>query len=313
MYKYSIIIPVYNEELVIAELYQRLKKTMSDLNDEYEVIFINDGSSDASYNLIKDICEKDANVKLLNFSRNFGHQIAISAGLDFSDGDAVVIMDADLQDPPELIPEMISKWKEGFDIIYARRIKRKGETLFKRITAHLFYRLLKGITNCDIPVDTGDFRLIDKKVCKSINKLHEKSRYVRGLISWLGFKFTFIDYVRDERFAGETRYPVGKMIKFALDAITSFSYKPLTIASYFGFFLSGISFLYLLFVIYEKLFTNNTVLGWTSVIAVSLLFNGIILVILGVMGEYIGRIYEEVKGRPLYVLRDQIGFKANNQ
>ena len=313
MYKYSVIIPIYNEESVISELYKRLKKVMSGLQDEHEIIFINDGSLDSSCTLIKDICEKDTKVKLLNFSRNFGHQIAISAGLDFADGDAVVIIDADLQDPPELIPKMIDKWKEGYEIVYAKRIKRKGESLFKRITAYLFYRILKGITNSDIPVDTGDFRLIDKKVCKSINKLHEKSRYVRGLISWLGFKHTFIEYVREERFAGETRYPVGKMINFALDAITSFSYKPLTIASYFGFSLSGISFLYLLFVIYEKLFTNNTVLGWSSVIAVSLFFNGIILVILGVMGEYIGRIYEEVKGRPLYILRDQIGFKTNNQ
>lgn len=311
MCKYSIVIPIFNEELVIPELYSRLKLVMNNTGNEYELIFINDGSRDSSCHLIREICKKDNRVKLLDFSRNFGHQVAISAGLDFAKGDAVVIIDADLQDPPELILKMIKKWEEGYEVVYGKRLVRKGETLFKKFTAYIFYRFLKNMTDCDIPVDTGDFRLIDRKVCDSVLKLSEKSRYMRGLISWIGFKQTFIEYVREERFAGETRYSLRKMIRFALDAVASFSYKPLILASYFGFFLSGVSFLYLLIVIYQKLFTNNTIVGWTSVIAISLFFNGIILIILGIMGEYIGRIYEETKNRPLYILREKIGFELN--
>ena len=309
MVKYSVIIPIFNEELVIQELYSRLKKVMDAGEGDYELVFVNDGSTDSSPSMIKKLCEKDNYVKLLNFSRNFGHQIAISAGLDHASGDAIIIIDADLQDPPEVIPEMIKKWKEGYEVVYGKRMQRKGETFLKKITAYIFYRFLKSMTSYDVPMDTGDFRLIDKKVCENIKKLGEKSRYMRGLISWVGFNQTFVEYVREERLAGKTKYPLRKMIHFALDAITSFSYKPLRLASYLGFILSVFSFIYLLVVIYQKLFTSTTIVGWTSVIAVNLLFNGIVLIILGIIGEYIARIYEESKNRPLYVLREKVGFK----
>jgi dolichol-phosphate mannosyltransferase len=308
MSKYSIVIPVFNEELVVKTTYERLKNVLNNIDGEYELIFIDDGSTDKTAELIKECSLSDVHVKLLSFSRNFGHQIAISAGIDYADGDAVIIIDADLQDPPEVIPEMIKKWKEGYEIVYGKRVKRKGESIFKIITAFAFYRVLKKITQYDIPLDSGDFRLIDKKVCDVIKKLGEKSRYMRGLVCWVGFKHTFVEYDRDERLAGETKYPFNKMFQFAMDAITSFSYKPLRLASYIGFTISGLSFIYLLVVIYQRFFTDTTIVGWTSVIAVSLFFNGIILVMLGIVGEYIGRIYEEVKDRPLYVLRDKVGF-----
>ena len=309
MAKYSLVIPVYNEEVVIVETHKRLVKVIASIGEDFELIFINDGSTDSTGALIKEICKKNNNVKLLEFSRNFGHQTAISAGIDFAKGEATIIIDADLQDPPEVIPEMIKKWKEGFEVVHGKRIKRKGESLFKKLTAFLFYRLLKNLTSFDIAVDSGDFRLIDKKVCATIKNMHEKSRYMRGLFSWVGYSQTFVEYVREERFAGETKYPLKKMLQFALDAITSFSYRPLRIASYIGFLLSCVSFLYLLIVIYQRLFTNTTITGWTSVIVVNLFFFGIVLIILGIIGEYIGRIYEETKNRPLYILKDKLGFE----
>lgn len=311
MSKYSIVVPVFNEETLINESYLRLKQVMDKVNEEYEFIFINDGSTDASATYLKSICSKDSHVKLVDFSRNFGHQVAITAGLDCADGDAVIMIDADLQDPPEVILEMIKKWKEGYEVVYGKRLKRKGETIFKKISAYLFYRLLKYLTKYDIPVDTGDFRLIDRRVCNAMRNLCEKGRYVRGLISWVGFKQTFVLYVREERISGETKYPLSKMIQFALDAITAFSYRPLRIATYLGFIFSGLSFLYFLFVIYEKLFTSKTILGWTSLIAINSFMNGVVLIILGITGEYIGRIYEETKSRPLYIIREKIGFKEN--
>ena len=308
MSKYSIVIPVFNEEAVIDITYNKLKQVMGTLNEDYELIFINDGSKDTTVEKVKGFCKKDNAVKLLDFSRNFGHQIAISAGIDYAEGDAVIIIDSDLQDPPEVILEMIKKWKEGYEVVYGKRIKRKGETIFKRFTAFCFYRLLKSVTNYDIPVDTGDFRLIDKKVCNTLKEINEKSRFMRGLVSWVGFKQGYVEYVRDERHAGVTKYPLRKMVNFALDAITSFSYKPLKLASYLGFALSFVSFIYFLNVIYLKLFTDKTVLGWTSILAVNLFFHGMLLIILGIIGEYIARIYEETKNRPLYILRDKINF-----
>ena len=310
MSKYSIIIPVFNENEVVNETYSRLKKILDSTGEEYELVFINDGSKDQTAEIISKLCGKDKKVKLIDFSRNFGHQIAISAGLDYANGDAVVIIDADLQDPPEVILEMIKKWKEGYEVVYGKRIKRKGESLFKRLTAFLFYRLLKSLTSYEIPLDTGDFRLMDKKVCQSMRKLTERSRFMRGLVSWVGFKQTYVEYVREERFAGITKYPFKKMFKFALDAIASFSYKPLRLASYLGFIVSLFSFLYMLNVIYLKLFTKETIVGWTSTLAINLFFNGVMLIILGIIGEYIGRIYEETKNRPLYIVRNTIGFNG---
>ena len=304
---YSVIVPMFNEEEVIEHTYSRLKAVMDTTEKPYELIFVNDGSRDRTAQIMKAIGEQDPNVRFIDFSRNFGHQIAISAGMDYAGGDAIIVIDADLQDPPEVILDMIAKWKEGYEVVYGRRLKRKGETAFKKVTALAFYRLLKSMTSVDIPLDTGDFRLIDRKVCDVLKGLKEKNRFVRGLISWIGFRQTSVEYVREERFAGETKYPLKKMIGFALDGITSFSYKPLKIASYLGFALSLGSFLYLLIVIFQRLFTKTTVEGWTTIVALNLLFNGIILILLGVIGEYIGRIYDESKDRPLYIVREVTG------
>jgi dolichol-phosphate mannosyltransferase len=307
----SVVIPVYNEELVVYETYNRLKAVMDSLNRPYELVFVNDGSMDNTAAILKSICESDQNARMVDFSRNFGHQLAITAGMDYAVGDAIVIIDADLQDPPEVIPQMLEKWSEGYDVVYGKRLKRQGETLFKKWTAKLFYRFLKSMTTEELPLDAGDFRLIDRKVCDALKSVNERSRYIRGIISWLGFRQTYVEYVRDKRFAGETKYPLKKMIHFALDAITSFSYKPLKLASYFGSFLSALSFLYLLVVIYQRLFTRTTITGWASTLAVSLFFNGIVLIILGIIGEYIGRIYDEAKGRPLYIVRETKNIKES--
>lgn len=304
---YSIVVPVFNEEEVIAVTYERLKQVMDTTGRPYELLFVNDGSKDRTAQTLSEICQKDKDVKLIHFSRNFGHQIAISAGMDNALGQAIVVIDADLQDPPEIILQMIEKWKEGYEVVYATRKERKGETFFKKWTAAMFYRLLRSITDIDIPVDTGDFRLIDRKVCDVMKNMKEKNRFVRGLVSWAGFRQTSVEYVREERFAGETKYPLRKMIKLSLDAMTSFSHKPLKLAIYLGFSFSSISFLYLLFSIFEQLFTPNAVPGWTSIMATSIFFNGIILTILGIIGEYIGRIYDETKDRPLYIIASRAG------
>lgn len=306
---YSIIVPLYNEEEVIEELYKRLKKVMDSCEEGYEVIFVDDGSKDKTYEKVKVICNEDNGFKLVKFSRNFGHQAAITAGMNTSIGKAVIVIDADLQDPPEVILKMIEKWKEGYEVVYGKRVKRNGEGLFKKVSAKIFYRTLNSLTSVKIPVDTGDFRLIDRKVCDELNALPERNRYIRGLVSWLGFKQTAVEFVREGRYAGETKYPLRKMLKFAADAVTAFSYKPLKLASYFGTLISILSFAYLIVVIYQKLFTDLTVSGWASIIACTIFFNGIILIMLGIIGEYIGRIYEEAKGRPLYIVRETIGIK----
>ena len=306
---FSVVVPLFNEEEVIKESYKRLKTVMDGLNESYELVFVNDGSRDKTAQLAREICEADSNVKLINFSRNFGHQTAITAGMDYASGDAVVVIDADLQDPPEVIPQMIAKWREGYDVVYGQRVKRKGETFFKKVTAKVFYRTLRRLTEVDIPVDTGDFRLIDRKVCEALKKVSERNRYIRGVISWLGFKSAPVEFVREKRFAGTTKYPLKKMLKFASDAIMSFSYKPLKLATYLGFLVSVVSFIYLLVMIVLKLCgAMTTVPGWTSIIVITLFFNGIILLVLGIIGEYIGRIYDEAKGRPLYVVQDMVNF-----
>jgi polyisoprenyl-phosphate glycosyltransferase len=304
----SVVVPVYNEELVVTESYRRLKEVMEGLNESYELIFVNDGSRDATCDMLRGICASDPSARLIDFSRNFGHQTAITAGMNFASGDAVVVIDADLQDPPEVIPAMIAKWREGYDVVYGRRAVRKGETLFKRFTSAAFYRVLQKLTDVDIPVDTGDFRLIDRKVCNALKSVKERNRYIRGIISWLGFRQTAVEFVREERFAGETKYPLKKMLRFAFDAITSFSYKPLKLASYFGGLVSLTGFAYMMVVLYLKIFTTQTVTGWASMMAVSLFFNGVVLMMLGIIGEYIGRIYDEAKGRPLYVVRETLNF-----
>ncbi|MEW9137851.1 glycosyltransferase family 2 protein [Bacillus wiedmannii] len=310
---YSIIIPMYNEEAVIEETYRRMKRVMKDANGTYELLFINDGSQDKCADIIKQFMIGDKTVKLIDFSRNFGHQIAITAGMDYANGDAVIIIDADLQDPPELILQMIEKWKEGYEVVYAKRMKRKGETWFKKWSASTFYRVLRASTDIDIPVDTGDFRLMDQKVCKEMRKINENNRFVRGLVSWIGFRQIAIEYVRDERVAGETKYPLKRMVKLCLDGILSFSYKPLKLAIYSGLLLSSSGFIYFIYVLYLTLFTEAAMKGWPSIISIMLIFNGFMLFMLGVIGEYLGRIYDETKGRPLYIVREFYGEPENEK
>jgi glycosyltransferase involved in cell wall biosynthesis len=305
--RYSIVIPVFNEEAVIDQTYQRLKQVMDTTRETYELLFVNDGSRDNTADILKAYSMWDETVKLINFSRNFGHQIAITAGMDYAAGDAIIVIDADLQDPPELIIPMIGKWKDGYDVVYAKRTQRKGETLFKKLTARLFYRILRASTDIAIPVDTGDFRLIDRKVCDELKRLPEKNRFVRGLVSWVGFKQTAVEYERDERLAGETKYPLKKMLKLCLDGITSFSFKPLKLASYLGGTLTFSGLLYLIVFGYLKLFTRSDIAAWHILAIIQLLFSGFILIMLGVLGEYIGRIYDETRDRPLYIVRDCCG------
>ncbi|HHW48630.1 MAG TPA: glycosyltransferase family 2 protein [Clostridiaceae bacterium] len=308
---YSVVVPLYNEELVINESYKRIKEVMDSTSEPYEIIFVNDGSRDRTSEMAKEICKKDKNVRLLSFSRNFGHQAAITAGMEYACGQAIIVIDADLQDPPEVILEMIKKWKEGFDVVYGQRSERQGESFFKKITAKIYYRLLKCLSDVDIPVDVGDFRLIDRKVCDALKKLPEKNRYVRGLISWLGFKQTSVKFVRKERYAGETKYPLKKMLKFAFDGITSFSYKPLKLWTYLGLIVFMSGFIYLAVIVCRKLFTSYAVPGWAIVAVIILITNGAVLISLGTVGGYISRIYDEAKGRPLYVLDEKMGFEED--
>jgi len=307
--RYTILVPAHDEEAVLGECHRRLKEVMDSMGEPYEMIFIDDGSRDRTAEILRGLAAADARVKVLSFSRNFGHQVAISAGMDHASGSAVIVIDADLQDPPGIIPLMIAKWKEGYDVIYGRRGHRRGESVFKRGTAFLFYRVLRSLTDVDIPSDVGDFRLIDRKVCDVMASIRERNRFVRGIISWVGFKQTAVEYERDKRFAGKTKYPLSKMVSFAFDAIISFSYRPLKLASFLGLFTSFGGFVYFAYVLYLKYFTDRTVQGWTSIIALNLIFNGIVLLILGIMGEYIGRIYDESKARPYYVVRDKTGFE----
>ncbi|MCX7950784.1 MAG: glycosyltransferase family 2 protein [Clostridiales bacterium] len=299
--QYSVVVPLYNEEEVVNETYRRLKEVMNLTGESYEIIFVNDGSKDNTLEIVKDICINDKNIKLISFSRNFGHQIAITAGMDSSSGNAIIVIDADLQDPPEVILEMIKKWKEGYEVVYGKRIQRKGETFFKKFTAKVFYRSLNKMTDVNMPVDTGDFRLIDRKVCDALKSMPEHNRYVRGLVSWLGFKQTAVEFVRQERFAGETKYPLKKMFKLASDAITSFSYKPLKIATCIGSIFTLLSMCYLIYSIYEVLIGG-------AILALMFLLQGVTLITIGIVGEYIGRIYDEVKERPLYVISEKDGF-----
>lgn len=308
----SIVVPVYNEQEVIEETFRRLSEVFKDYFMKVEYIFINDGSKDNTYFKLGQIAKNNPQVRIINFARNFGHQIAITAGMDYAKGDAVVIIDADLQDPPEVIMQMVEKWQEGYEVVYGKRLQREGETLFKKITAKMYYRFLDSMTDVKLPVDVGDFRLIDRKVCDAMKCLPERSRYVRGLVSWVGFKQTSVEYKREKRFAGETKYPLKRMIKLAGDGIFSFSYKPLKLATVTGMIISAFSFIYLIVVLIQKFVKNDVASGWASSMAVSLFFNGVMLIVLGIMGEYVGRIYEEVKARPLYIVGELIGFNDNN-
>lgn len=302
----SVVVPVYNEEQVIAACHERLTAALLRLPESYEIVFVDDGSRDRTSAIARSLCARDRRVQLVEFSRNFGHQVAISAGIAYARGQAIVVIDADLQDPPEVIPEMIAKWKEGFEVVYGKRVKREGETAFKKATSKLYYRLLSRMTDVSIPVDVGDFRLIDRKVRDALVGLKEKHRYVRGLISWLGFRQAEVPFERAPRYAGKTKYPLRRMLSFALDGIVSFSYKPLRLALAPGLAMALAGFAYLLYIVYQKLVVGSTELGWASIMCAILLFNGYTLIVLGIMGEYLGRLFEEAKGRPLYVVRDAL-------
>ncbi|HQH78926.1 MAG TPA: glycosyltransferase family 2 protein, partial [Synergistaceae bacterium] len=303
-----IIVPFLNEEEVLPETYRRLTEVMEKIGEPYELLFVNDGSTDRSPDMVAELCAKDPRVRLLSLSRNFGQQAATLAGMGHAEGRALVVIDADLQDPPEVIAPMAEKWRQGYHVVYGRREKRQGETWFKKATAYAFYRILNRLCDFSIPADTGDFRLIDRKVRDVLCGLREHSLFFRGLVSWVGFRQTEVSFVREGRFAGETKYPFRKMFKLSVDAMTSFSYKPLRLASYLGFALSGVSFLYLIYVFYEKFFTDHTVPGWSSLMSMSLFFHGVILVILGILGEYVGRIYDEARDRPRYIVASTKGF-----
>lgn len=300
----SIVIPIYNEEGNIFLLHERLTSVMERLGASYELVFVNDGSKDQSISLIKQLAEKDSRVKYINFSRNFGHQIAVTAGLDLASGNAVVIIDADLQDPPELIVDLYQKLKEGFQVVYAKRKQREGETFLKKLTAKLFYRILKKITSVEIPVDTGDFRIMDRKVVDVLKAMPEKNKFLRGQISWIGFKQTFVEYDRSERFAGTTGYTYRKMFRFAMDGITSFSDFPLKVASVLGFAVSGISFLIMLYALYVRFVNGHYVEGWTSLMISVLFIGGVQLICIGMIGEYLSRMNDNIRNRPLYIVNE---------
>ncbi len=311
-YKISIIIPCYNEEAVIDKTYNRVSAVLEKNNlNNYEIIFINDGSNDKTQKILEEFALKDKNVKIIDFSRNFGHQPAVSAGINLCSGDIAVIIDADLQDPPELLPEMIKVYeKEGVDVVYGARKIRKGESFFKLVTAKLFYRLINSLSEVKIPLDTGDFRLINRKVINSFKKLSEKNKYIRGLISWVGFKQVPFYYSREKREAGETKYPVSKMFKFATTSLLYFTKKPLKIAMTLGFLSIIIGLVLTVYVFFAK-FSNLilTVPGWASTIISVVFFGGVQLLTIGVLGEYIGSIFDEVKGRPEYIIDKTINFE----
>lgn len=304
---YSIVVPVFDEEEALPELHERLTWLLEQLDGDAEVILVDDGSRDDSYALMLDINRRDPRFKLLQLSRNFGHQVAITAGLDFATGRAAVVMDADLQDPPETVLAMAERWREGFDVVYGVRRERRGETRFKRTTASVFYRLLQRLADVQIPADAGDFRLLDRKALDAYLSLREHDRYVRGMVSWVGFNQIGVPYTRDERRAGTTKYPLGKMLKFAADGIVSFSNAPLRFALGLGFVVSASAFIYGIVAIVLKATGAFTVPGWTSIIFVISFLGGVQLMVLGVIGEYVGRTFIETKQRPLYVVNHSAG------
>ena len=301
---FTVIAPIYNELENIPELYPRIRDVMDQTGEPWELILVDDGSSDGSTEVIRKLAENDSRVRPVIFARNFGHQIAVTAGVDYSRGDAVVIIDADLQDPPEVILDLIAKWREGFEVVYAVREEREGETWFKKTTAALFYRLIHAITNVNIPLDTGDFRLMDQKVVAVMKQMREKHRFLRGMSAWVGFKQVGVNYKRKPRHAGTSKYPLKKMIQFALNAITSFSYFPLQLATYIGFIAAGLSVLAIPIIIILRLTTGTALLGQATTLVMVLFLGGVQLISLGIIGEYIGRIYDESKNRPLYIVAE---------
>jgi len=312
MPKYSLIIPIYNEEETIPELYRRVSDVMDSLDDSVELILINDGSRDRSLNLMRELQERDARVCYISFARNFGHQAAVTAGLNFARGQVIVVLDADLQDPPELIPKMIESWQAGYHVVYAQRTKRKKESWFKRLTAYVFYRLLRRLADVDIPADTGDFCLMDRQVVDVLNSMPERNRYIRGLRAWIGFRQTAVKFERDPRFAGEVKYTFKKSLALAINSLVSFSKIPLRLSTYLGLFSALIALLMALLVLYWRLQQPDSPVTGLATILIAVFFLGSVQLIgIGILGEYIGRIYEEVKGRPAYTIAEIAGLEIN--
>jgi dolichol-phosphate mannosyltransferase len=312
MPKYSLIIPIYNEEETIPELYRRVSDVMDSLDDSVELILINDGSGDRSLNLMRELQERDARVCYISFARNFGHQAAVTAGLNFARGQVIVVLDADLQDPPELIPKMIESWQAGYHVVYAQRTKRKKESWFKRLTAYVFYRLLRRLADVDIPADTGDFCLMDRQVVDLLNSMPERNRYIRGLRAWIGFRQTAVKFERDPRFAGEVKYTFKKSLALAINSLVSFSKIPLRLSTYLGLFSALIALLMALLVLYWRLQQPDSPVTGLATILIAVFFLGSVqLISIGILGEYIGRIYEEVKGRPAYTIAEIAGLEIN--
>jgi dolichol-phosphate mannosyltransferase len=312
----SIVIPIFNEEPIIEELERRLTAILRDLpsvGEAWEVVLINDGSSDDSLRLLRGVAARDARFKVLSFSRNFGHQVAITAGVDRAEGQAVIVMDADLQDPPEVIAEMIAKWRSGYDVVYGVRRSRAGETIFKKATAALYYRFLRAMLGIEIPVDAGDFRLMSRPVVLALRALRERHRFVRGMVAWVGFRQTAVKYDREARFAGHTKYPLRKMIRFAIDGITSFSILPLRLATWLGSLAGAIAVITGLWTVYVRFYVDGVVPGWTTIMILVAFGTSAQLLMTGILGEYVGRIYEELKHRPLYITSEEINFVGSVQ
>jgi len=303
----SIVAPCYNEAATLPEFYRRVYEAMQALGDTWELVLVDDGSQDDTATILQDLAHKDPHIRPVIFARNFGHQLAVTAGLDYSRGQAVVIIDSDLQDPPEVIPALIAEWRNGYEVVYAKRTEREGESWFKLVTASLFYRLIYRITDVNIPLDTGDFRLLDRKVVNVINQMRERHRFLRGMSVWVGFRQTGVPYKRAARYAGETKYPLKKMVKFAGDAITGFSYFPLQLATYLGFAAAGVSILAIPVVVALRMAGSQAFFGQATTLIAVLFLGGVQLIFLGILGEYIGRIYDEARGRPLYIVREEPG------
>ncbi len=299
----TVVIPAFNEQENVEPMYRRLVAALDGVVDGLEVLFVDDGSTDGTWRAVSVLAARERRVRGIRFARNFGHQAALTAGVDAARGRAAVIIDADLQDPPEVIPEMVARWREGYEVVYGQRVEREGETWFKRVTAAAFYRLMQRITNVHIPIDTGDFRLMGERALAAFRSLPERNRFIRGLVSWIGFRQTAVRYRRASRAAGETKYPIRKMVAFALDGITSFSFLPLRLGTALGFLVSLLSFLYIVVVIVLKALGINYP-GYTSMMASILFLGGVQLIMIGILGEYLARVFEEVKGRPIYLVEE---------
>ena len=312
--KYSFVIPIYNEEETLAELYRRISAVMARMDGSVELILINDGSRDRSLELLRELHEQDSRICYLSFARNFGHQIAVTAGLNFSSGQIVVVMDGDLQDPPELIVDMVEQWRQGYQVVYAQRTQRRKEGWFKRLPAYMYYRILRHLADVDIPIDTGDFCLMDRCVVDVLNAMPERNRYIRGLRAWIGFKQTAVKFERDPRFAGEVKYTFRKSLSLAMNGLVSFSKVPLRLSIYLGLFAAFVSVLMAFLILYWRIFYPSSALTGLTIVMMAVFFLGAVqLVSIGILGQYVGRIYEEVKGRPLYTLAEVVGFNPSRQ